>query len=159
MTVRENDMRESKFRVFDKTKKQMIYIDDGWFISFCTNPYYWWIGNANYRDGDLYLASSDNVILMQYIDHKDKNGKDVYPGDIVKIHVKGLRYWNGKQETEWYEYWEVFWDSGCSCFPHAKYALRNENGNYCAGSADSWMCTSYEVVGNIYENAELLEIK
>ena len=72
-------MREIKFRVYDKDSKNM-YNQDDFILTFDT------VGE------DIYLSKNDEVIplysyeLMQYTGLKDKNGKEIYDGDIVKLY-------------------------------------------------------------------------
>ena len=70
-------MREIKFRVYDKDLKKMRYLNDPHdSIGFREN------GNAYYHNLQTGLGEwfSD---LMQYTGLKDKNGVEVYEGDVV----------------------------------------------------------------------------
>ena len=108
-------MREIKFRIWDKINRM-------WLRCF----------NVNLFDiGDL-----PNVELMQYTGIKDKNGKEVYEGDIVILN-------DAEEENK--------------CIVKYKYGsyilvdgdLREDLSNV----EDKFL----EVIGNIYENKNLLE--
>lgn len=75
----------------------------------------------------------DPKTIGQYTGLKDKNGKKIFEGDIVKS-----KYGVFKSKIEWN-------DSFCGFFPFCN----NDTGIF----ADE--C---EVIGNIYENKELLEV-
>ena len=114
--------REIKFRIWDKINRM-------WLRCF----------NVNLFDiGDL-----PNVELMQYTGLKDKNGKEIYEGDIVKYkfpydtrlkHISPVKF----LETE------------------ASFGIKDIYGNEIplyTISANNY----FEVIGNIYENKNLLE--
>lgn len=79
-------------------------------------------------------ASKRRYILMQCTGLKDKNGKLIYEGDVVKDDHGAWHY------VRWvYDSWQLF---PCT------------QNNYTIGIVDD----EIEVIGNIYENRELLEV-
>lgn len=131
-------MREIKFRAWDEEDKRM-YCDDKVIVTF--------IGFLE----EVYVkrnSTVDELIdykLMQYTGLKDKNDKEIYEGDILKGTTKG-----NSEEVLAITY--VKWDRG-------QFDLFTEM------TSDSWEDALYnymqffdvEVIGNIYENPELLE--
>ena len=101
--------------------------------------FYTMIGNKHYictpkgKNGVVQYCIDDENTIGQYTGLKDKNGKKIFEGDIVKS-----KYGVFKSKVEWN-------DSFCGFFPFCN----NDTGIF----ADE--C---EVIGNIYENKELLEV-
>ena len=131
--------REIKFRAWDKANKEMqpveaiyfnqkssknIIIDDEWF-------------------------SFGEVILMQYTGLKDKNGKEIYEGDIVLVAT--------------YSYEEPLLDTTCTIEYNPHYLIYEfveieETGErYSMLDIRDNFKSELEVIGNIYENPELLK--
>ena len=116
--------RKLKFRAWDKISRM-------WLKSFNVNL--------------LNIGDLSNVEIMQYTWLKDKNGKEIYEGDILKYnfpydgrlkHISPVTY----LETQ------------------ASFGLKDIYGN----EIPLYRITAnnyFEVVGNIYENPELLEGK
>lgn len=70
--------REIKFRMWHKKSKKMFDVES---INFKDRI-------VNIWNSGIYSLSTfclDDVILMQYTGLHDKNGKEIYEGDIVKI--------------------------------------------------------------------------
>ena len=68
-------MREIKFRAWDTDKNKMVKVD--------TIDFY----NGNVNDVDFYnqeIHFGFSTILLQYTGLKDKNGTDIYEGDILQ---------------------------------------------------------------------------
>ena len=90
-------------------------------------------------DGITYMVSAEDLELMQSTGLKDKNGKEVFVGDIIKC------------------------TRGCL---HEVYIEKEYGGTYFGGMPavylkdlrEGYAWTEHEeIIGNIYENPELLE--
>lgn len=121
-----------KFRAWLKQKQKMDnYIDH---ISWLEDELYC-IG-----DGITYMVSAEDLVLMQSTGLVDKNGKEIFEGDIVKM---------SKDVYSEPTYYEVV--------RHYGGAYRLESKQH---GCELWLRhTDCEVVGNVYENRELLEDK
>lgn len=100
------------------------------------------------------LAHSKEWELMQYTGLKDKNGTEIYEGDIVKCRqlqdlgfVTGIvHYSSGLRD---YGDGELIYDP--RYYLDTLMFLTNFGGEHCCFHKDP------EVIGNIYENPELLK--
>lgn len=95
-----------------------------------------WLRSVN---GDKYNIQEmeDDLVLMLYTGLNDKNGNDVFESDVVKIDGRGL-------------YRVIYIDDSMKFFFQT---LTGDSGEFRAGSEN------IEVVGDIYQNPELLETK
>lgn len=140
-----------RYRAWIKTEKRMVFSDDILNIDYenkeiVTQQVYFENGLPD--DRDIYCYDFDEIELMQSTGLKDKNGKELFEGDIATdgdtlgdirnhqtlgfyiVDEKGKeRFLSGTVDTEGFE------------------------------EAKEFMENSFEIIGNIYENPELLEDK
>lgn len=136
--------REIKFRCWDKDHKKMIYFDgENYYLNIPTidpDGYKGWVGMEIKETGlsSSFLYSSQDV-LMQYTGLKDKNGKDVFEGDVVKTRFgNGLIKWSDRGGSF---VWKVVGGE-----TYIVDGFRDASNN-----------NEVEVIGNIHESPELLK--
>ncbi|OZB90085.1 YopX family protein [Paenibacillus sp. XY044] len=136
-------MREIKFRAWDK--KFNIMLDPE---AFNRNDI-WISGEGSIYEieewctfgggGKVEIDCSEQYVLMQSTGHIDRNGKDIYEGDIVQIQghpFEGPMQINGNYEVGY-----------------------NDRMELCCGSLLLHRERHYaEVIGNKFENPSLLEV-
>lgn len=155
-------MRELKFRVWCKrTQEYHTPIDEedydadgeNLWLQMCidTNGRLYFIETSNEdadyeyvtHDCEIIDNQNDDFIIEQYTGLKDKNGKEIYEGDIVHVD------WPKTKQP-------ILYDSSNFVVKHEVY-----NGNKVADSGFTLPSgtQNVEVIGNIHENPELLESK
>ena len=131
-----------KFRLFDKRFRLMLEVHVIDFYERTIDCYVDDLG-VNRQEVYSYEMNEDNYVLMQSTGLADKNGKEIFEGDIVRALSEG---YCGTFQVKWrnegtpmyilYPAWqnEQFWD------------LKGVNG----------VDDGIEVIGNIHEHPELL---
>lgn len=126
-----------KFRAWDNELGRMMSIKNMWFQDSC-------LEELELNDSvmnDYITAYPDEVELMQSTGLHDKNEKEVFVGDIIKC------------------------TRGC---PHEVYLEKEYGGTYIGGMPAIYLkgiregyawTGAEEILGNIYENPELLEVE
>ena len=184
-----------KYRAWDKVEKKMYYgssgdtkkefeksllrgkyeiavLTDGSIVEIWSDPTLEVQGTGVVNKEAVRLTSgevSDALELMQFTGLKDKNGKEIYEGDIVE--TQPWFYWEKRRignvvfktdidddiecyydATGWFVEWHSISDELIDREPHTLF-LQSE-GEKVAGRMYE---KNIEVIGNIYENPELLK--
>ena len=129
-------MREIKFRAWHKEKNIMVYDNED-------DTYGYWDGCCNSNVGMVNTVLNSKWYsqyeFMQYTGLKDKNGKEIYEGDIIQyedIH-KGVVEYSEK---------------------YAQYVL-NQTGQVVDEyePLGDYNMEVFEIIGNIYDNPDLFK--
>jgi uncharacterized phage protein (TIGR01671 family) len=140
-------MREIKFRIWSKPLEK--WVSD----LFLEN-----IANIRFATIDSFfndIVTNENVVLQQYTGLKDKNGKEIYEGDIVKYCS-----FIGNDVEKWEIGNGVIFEMGCFWVGNRKASGTFEESNYVSGhpALMYWQSSQwFEVIGNTFENKDLLK--
>lgn len=92
----------------------------------------------------------DEIELMQFTGLKDRNEKEVYEGDIVRANIEAT------EESHFGDDFDRGYWIGEVIYQGAGFHIRQANDTY-TPMLMNYCITSLEVLGNIYENSDLLE--
>jgi uncharacterized phage protein (TIGR01671 family) len=135
--------RPLKFRAWNKENEEFVKPDLDWMLYFFGTS----LGKTWPPVFGFTRENLDKYIFLQFTGLKDKNGKEIYEGDVLRCERSGGTCFG---VVEWWENREY----------RIIYKLRHDPGKpnqkeeyLCSG----WIESDHEVIGNIYKNPELLK--
>ena len=136
-------MRDIKFRCWDTENKEMLEVQElDYEDSYNGQPM---IRTTMYSD----YFDTEDMILMQYVGLKDKNGKEIYEGDIVKV-----KLYKGEEEKYFVGKVEYFGSSFIvDADNDSDYHVYDLDG---FGIDFKYNLEDCEVIGNVWEDSDLL---
>ncbi|ANS04906.1 hypothetical protein [uncultured Mediterranean phage] len=130
-------MREIKFRVWDKTHKC-------WLENFVIYQY------GNVSSSGVWLQEKE-VVIEQFTELKDKNGKDIYEGDLINLSYPSFASHTRAGEIK-YKGCEVVYESEAGAFCVKEPVLGGSSALIPLVTERMYIL---EVIGNIHENPNL----
>lgn len=134
-----------KFRAWDKDKEWMVYdvqdtYDGLWSErnSDEVNDYY------GYASTFQSFTDEEDFNFMQYTGLKDKNGVEIYEGDVINA-----------ENDMWSEYQTDPIVEGGVVFESGAFVVSDK---YSGEKFTFWVLEKIKVIGNIHKNPELLEV-
>lgn len=149
-----------KFRSWDTVEKRIVFFTLEELLEFQYKMGTGFVGVRNNPSNRMYDK------IMQYTGLKDKSGKEIYTGDIIKATEREQQTKDGYERIE-----QVYWhNGGPKLFSKAMNDFSTEDDmqtiRWCmwrtrgAMDRDIYLeLVDFEVIGNIYENPELLSTK
>jgi len=128
--------RPIKFNVYDKKFKQYYLYEEAQKTGLI----------KSYFNGDT------DVVMLQYIGLKDKNGREINEGDILNFEIRGESH---GPEREYIKNAPVWYSEEDCMFCFGRY--KNDKYEYWYSFADEIDKNTIEIIGNIYQNSELLK--
>lgn len=125
-----------RYRAWDKEFKEMVQVDALVFEEQ--------IVKATYKNGNVVKEDLKNYVLMQSTGLTDKNGKEIFEGDILSV-----------ETDEENVKLEVSWDS-----KHALFVFESKKYNAKDALGELFEDNPYpfKIIGNAWEDPELAEV-
>ena len=147
-----------KFRAWDSWRKRMSVVDR---IYIDTE------GVRLYDDFGEYWRDFRDIKLMQSTGLKDKNGKEIFEGDILKFNDEWNEYCHEGYvdgSVEGVNYVEVVKGEACfefgkTRYPESSLFIHMEDEHLSFAELVNDKDFEFEIIGNVYENPDLLEEK
>lgn len=147
-----------RYRAWDKEFKEMVQVDA---LVFDEQ-----IIKVTYKNGNVVKEDLKNYVLMQSTGLKDKNGKEIYEGDILKFNDEWDEYcYEGYVDgvCEGVNYVEIEKETTCFGFGKTKIPesslfnlVNDEHLTFKELITDTSF--EFEIIGNIHTNPELVEV-
>lgn len=152
-----------RFRAWDKIHKTMYEVDDIMYIDFREKEIC--VETLFFEKAARY--DFDTVVLMQSTGLRDKNGKEIFEGDILEFNdewndycyegyidgsIEGINYVEVERETTCFSFGETK-ISDSSLF----YLINDEHLSFKELIEDEGF--EFKIIGNIWEDGELLDVE
>jgi uncharacterized phage protein (TIGR01671 family) len=134
--------RKIKFRAWDKEDKKIREVT-------CINWFDEYVECDEKPNGYCTRRRFTEFVLMQFTGLKDKNGKEIWEGDILRTNVESV---NGLPLAQFI--YRVEFSNGCFGVVEGKNQLNTDNFNNIDIEEEK-----LEVIGNVWENPDLLTPK
>lgn len=147
-----------RLRAWDKEFKEMVQVDA---LVFDEQ-----IIKATYKNGNVVKEDLKNYVLMQSTGLKDKNGKEIFEGDILKFNdtwsdycyegyvdgeITGVNYVEIEKETTCFGF-------GKTRIPESSLFNLVNDEHFTFKELITDTSFEFEIIGNIHTNPELLEV-
>lgn len=151
--------REIKFRAWNTENEEMVYLENSglqyydfegsYSLGFTVDGYTDFWAHEQYEE----LSKKSNTFpIMQYTGIKDKNGKEIYEGDILQIPALH----SDQPESNPYDIVQIIIRNGCTMWKDISTG-KEELIYLWLGDSDTDEDST--IIGNIYENPELINSK
>ena|SRR5450755_414952 len=148
-------MREHKYRAWDTINKKMLTPLSGilWGKAVVPTDYVQGLFNGEvplnysyFAEGEMLLV--ENAELMQYIGRRNRLGKEIYEGDIVKGDTGGICAVMWEEDIDRDRFWATANGFGIDfCGSHA------------VGDSMSHADGELEIIGNVWETPDLVKVQ